>query len=560
MAEVTVVKGGVVVDGSGAPGRRADLSIGGDGRILEIGSGLSGDRVVDAAGAVVAPGFIDIHTHYDAQVFWDPALTPSPFHGVTTAIAGNCGFSIAPLRPDDRNRLVATMEKVEDMNPATLLAGVEWDSFETFPQYLDAVSRRGPVINVGVYVGHTPVRVFVMGQEASERVATEDEIEAMARMVADAMAAGAVGFATSYGAAHRDGEGRPIPSRLATREEVVRLAREVRVAGRGLMAVNGGDGLTFRDAYELQPEIGVPITFTALLTFETGSHLRALDVHRAARAAGVQVYPQVSCRPLVFSMTMVEPFALNTNPVFAELSGRPTDERRRAFADPAWRQRVLEGWDTMRNAFRPLWDRYSVMESSAHPELIDRRLVDIAAERGVAPFDTLLDLALDEPDLALRVSAVIANDDVDGVTALLREEGCVLGLSDAGAHVGQLCDAPLPTDLLGRWVREREVLSLEQAVHKLTGEPAALFGLADRGVLRPGCWADLTIFDPDTVDPGPLRRVRDFPADGERLTADEAIGIRSVYVAGREIVGDGELRESALADPPGQLVRPGPAT
>jgi N-acyl-D-aspartate/D-glutamate deacylase len=201
-----------------------------------------------------------------------------------------------------------------------------------------------------------------------------------------------------------------------------------------------------------------------------------------------------------------------------------------------------------------------VMESVAHPELCGRRLDDLAAERGVDPFDVLLDLALDEPDLALRVRAVVANDEIEGVTTLLREDGCVLGLSDAGAHVGQLCDAPLPTDLLGNWVRARGTISLEQAVYKLTGEPAGLFGFADRGVLRPGAWADITIFEPDTVGPGPLRRLRDFPADGERLTADQPTGVRAVYVGGRAVVEANAITEAARADPPGQVVRPGPST
>lgn len=559
MADVTgstVVRGGTVVDGTGAPARRADVAFGPDGRITEIGEGLRGDREVDAEGAVVAPGFIDIHTHYDAQVFWDPALTPSCFHGVTTVVAGNCGFSIAPIRPADRERLVATMEKVEDMDPATLTEGVTWD-FETFPEYLEAVARCRPLLNVGAYVGHTPVRMHVMGEEASERAATDEEIERMAAIVAEAMAAGAAGFATSFGLLHRDGEGRPIPSRFSTRDEVARLAGEVRRAGAGVVAVNGGEGLSFRELYELQPEVGVPITFTALLTTETGAHWKGLEIHRAGRERGVGVYPQVSCRPLTFSMSLRDPFTLNTNPVFAELFGRPVDERRRAYADPAWRQRALEYWRAGGpNSLPPRWAAMDVMESAAHPELVGRKLSDLAAERGVDPFDALLDLAGDEPDVALRVRAVVANDEAEGITTLLNEEGCVLGLSDAGAHVGQLCDAPLPTDLLGNWVRGRGVMPLEQAVHKLTGEPAALFGFADRGVLRPGAWADLTIFDPDTVAPGPLRRVRDFPADGERLTADQPDGVRAVYVAGHPVVEANAITDTARTTPRGQLVRP----
>jgi N-acyl-D-amino-acid deacylase len=551
MAGTTVLRGGTVIDGTGSPGQRADVAIS-EGRIVEIGPGIEGDVIIDAGGAVVAPGFIDIHTHYDAQVFWDPALTPSCFHGVTTVVAGNCGFSLAPTRPEHRDRLVSTMEKVEDMNPATLIEGIPW-SFESFPDYLRAVAAAGPVLNFAAYVGHTPMRMYVMGDEASERAATTDETAAMATMVADAMEAGAAGFATSFGIAHRDGEGRPIPSRFATREEVVTLAAVVGRMGRGVVAVNGGEGLTFAETYDLQAEIGAPITFTALLTGASGQHLRALDLHRIKRAEGIDVYPQVSCRPLTFSMTMLEPFTLNTNPVFAELGSRSLDERRAAFSDRTWRQRVRDAW-AERKGFIPRWDTYSIMESAAHPELVGRPLPDaLGAEDAL---DVLLDLTLDEPDLALRVKAVLANDDVDGVEILLREEGCVLGLSDAGAHVGQLCDAPLPTDLLGNWVRERHTLPLEEAVRKLTSEPATLFGFADRGVLRRGAFADITVFDANSVAPGPLRRVRDFPAGGERLTADEAHGIRAVLVGGTTVVDDGVLCDEALERRPGRIVSP----
>lgn len=551
----TVIRGGTVVDGTGSPPFVADVSLA-DGRIVEIGAVLNGDEVIEATGAVVAPGFIDIHTHYDAQVFWDPALTPSCFHGVTTVIAGNCGFSIAPTRPADRDRLVRTMQQVEDMDPATLTEGVDW-SFETFPEYLAAVESRGTVVNYGAMIGHTPLRMYVLGEAASEREATDDEIARMAEHVAEAMGAGAMGFATSYGIAHRDGDGNPIPSRFADRREVVELGRVVGEHGRGVVAVNAGKGLNFRDVYEIQSDVGAPITITALLTLADGLHHKLLEIHREGWSAGKRVHPQVSCRPLTFSMTLVEPFTLNTNPRFAELMGKPLDDRRAAFADPGWRRQTLDAWNEGRpGAFAPRWDTYEIMESEAHPELVGRRLVDIAAERGAAPFDALLDLALNEPLLAMRFKVIVANDAVDDIAMLLHEDGCVVGLSDAAAHVGQLCDAPLPTDLLGNWVRERQAITLSEAVRKLTSEPAALFGLADRGVLRPGAHADIVVFDPATVAPGPLRRVRDFPANGERLTADEVPGMHRVIVGGTTIVADGALTDEAVTRRPGGLVRP----
>ena len=550
-----VLKGGTVVDGTGSPGIRGDVLIRGD-RIVAIGENLSGDTVIDASGRVVAPGFIDIHTHYDAQVFWDPALTPSCYHGVTTVVAGNCGFSIAPTRAADRDLIARTMEKVEDMDPATLAEGIPWE-FESFPDYLRAIERRGTLLNYAAYIGHTPVRIFALGDEAVGRPATDDEIARMVAIVDEAMEAGAAGFATSFAITHRGADGQPIPSRWADRREVEALFAAVGRSGRGVIGVNGGDGLSFADCYDIQPKVGAPITYTALLTTAQGTHLQALEVHKEGHARGIDVWPQVSCRPLAFSMTMVEPFTLNTSPVFAELMPKSLDDRRAAFADPAWRQRVRDGWAN-KQGLLPRWDSYEIMESVASPELVGRRLADIADASGVDPFDLLLDLALLEPDLKLRVKAMLANDDADGVAILLQAEGCTLGLSDAGAHVGQLCDAVLPTDLLGTWVRERGVLTLEQAVHKLTQVQAQLFGFTDRGVIREGAYADIVVFDPSTVAPGPIRRVTDFPAEGERLTADRPVGVHHLFVNGVEVQRNGHLIDSAVAERPGSLVAPAP--
>lgn len=551
MSDTTLIKGGTVVDGTGSPGFIADVLIEGD-RVVAVGHGLTGDNVIDATGRVVAPGFIDIHTHYDAQVFWDPAMTPSCFHGVTTVVAGNCGFSIAPTRPADRQLIANTLEKVEDMDPASLGAGIPWD-FETFPEYLRSVERHGTVLNFAAYIGHTAMRIYAMGEESVGRVATTEEIGRMADMVREAMDAGASGWATSFAVTHRGADGQPIPSRWADKVEIEALCRAVGDSGRGVIGINGGENLSFADVYELQPKVGAPMTYTALLTSKNGAHLKALDIHRVGRGNGVDVWPQVSCRPLAFSMTLVEPFTLNINPVFAALMPKSLDERRSAYSDPAWRAEALEKWE-QKLALPPRWDTFEVMESTVHPDLVGQRLEVVAEAEGKTPFDCMLDLALEEPDLRLRMRAVLLNDDVEGVTTLLQEDQCTLGLSDAGAHVGQLCDAVLATDLLGTWVRERKVLTLEQAVHKLTQVQAELFGFQDRGVLRPGAFADIVVFDPDTVAPGPSRRVRDFPADAERLTADQPVGMHHLLVNGRVVIVDGQLSEGALNDRPGRLV------
>ena len=545
-----VIAGGTVVDGTGAAGVRADVGVR-DGRIVAIGEDLVGDVVLDATDHVVAPGVIDIHTHYDAQVFWDPQLTPSCFHGVTTVVAGNCGFSIAPTRPEHRDLVARTLENVEDMDVDALRAGVPTD-FSTFPEYLASVERHGLGLNFTCYLGHTALRLFVMGDDAYEREATDAEIAQMQAVLGDGLEAGAAGFATSFAPTHRGADGKPVPSRFADRRELDALLHTLGEVGQGVGAFTAGELVGIEDLYDLQLQTGVPFTFTAIMSRPNRFHRRQLEINEEGWARGAEVWPQVSPRPLRFAITMAEPFTLNPNPAFAALMGRSSEERTAAYRDPAWRASALEAW-ALEGVMVPRWETFEVAESRSHPELVGRRLTDLASEKEREPFDFLLDLAVEELDV--RVACVVANDDEVEVAELLRSEHVTLGVSDAGAHVGQLCDAPLPTDLLGPWVRDREVMSLEEAVRRLTSVQADLFGLPDRGRLALGQWADVMVFDPESVAPGPVRRVTDFPAGSSRLTADQPLGMRHVLVNGVPIRRDG----AQLAHQrPGAVVAPAP--
>jgi N-acyl-D-aspartate/D-glutamate deacylase len=544
MSADLVIRGGTVVDGTGAPGYRADVAVAG-GRIVEIGEDLSGRRVLDADGHIVAPGFIDIHTHYDAQVFWDPALTPSSWHGVTSVVAGNCGFTIAPCRPEHRELIGRTLQHVEDMSLPTLEAGIPWD-FETFPEYLDLVRRRGTVLNYACYFGHSALRLYVMGDAAYERAATPGEIERMGRLVVEGIEAGAAGFSTSFAYTHRGMDGKPVPSRFAARDEVEALFAAAASTGKGVLLATAGEQCTYADMYEHAARLGRPFTYP-LFALGDGRHQPQLDLHEAAVARGVPVWPQVTPRPLTMQFTMESPFSLNVSAVFGELMHRDRDARIAAYRDPAWRARAAA--DLERAPMKPRWETCEISESDRFPELVGRRVDDLARERGCGPLDVICEVAVGD-DLATRFRIYIANDEPTTVAHLLTHEQVALGLSDAGAHVSQLCDAPIATDLLGTWVRDREVMPLARAVRKLTGEPADLFGFVGRGYLREGYWADVCVFDPATVGPGPLRRVRDFPARAERLTAEEPTGLRHVLVNGTPIRRD-EVQVDVLDYRPG---------
>jgi N-acyl-D-aspartate/D-glutamate deacylase len=549
-AEIAI-RGGTVIDGSGTPGRRADVGIAG-GRVVAIADQVRAPREIDAHGRLVVPGFVDIHTHYDPQVLWDVDLTPSCWHGVTSVVAGNCGYSIAPTRPANRASLLRTLDKVEDMRLATLEAGVQWD-FETYGQYLDTVHRRGTAINFGGYVGHTPVRLYVLGDEAYERPATDDEIATMRQVVAESLQAGALGFSSDRAGFHIGDGGRPVPSIAATQEETEALMRVTGDIGQGMIHVAAGEN--YQWLYDFQRELGRRINWSSILTYPAAASSRGdyrdkLAHHEQGRRDGADVWVQVTCRPIEQQIVMIEPTPFYQMPSFGELVPVPREQRHTLYEDRAWRARALADIDKS-GLLSTRWNTLRVVESSAHPELIGRNVASIANERGVAPWDAVCDIALDDK-LLTRFNITFANDDEAGVTRLMQAEGCIMGLSDAGAHVGQICDAVMPTDFLANWVRDRQVMPVEQGIRKLSGEIADVIGV-DRGYLRVGSPADVVVLDYEHLSPGPLRRVHDMPADGDRITADAPTGIDHILVNGTPIRLDGA--PVALDQLPGQILR-----
>jgi N-acyl-D-amino-acid deacylase len=543
---VTVLRGALVVDGSGAPGVLADVEVtdGLIGRVAPPGT-IEGDEVVDLSGLVLAPGFIDVHTHYDAQVLWDGGLTPSPWHGVTTVVMGNCGFGVAPARPEHRQLLLGILELVEDMDPAALAAGVSW-GFESFPEYLEVLDGRPKAINVAAFVGHTPLRIAAMGDAAFERAATADELAEMARLVVEARAAGAHGLATSLSPSHVGPGGRPVPSYVGGLDELVAL---VEAMGSGVVEVARGK-VPVADLGRLaQP--GVTVSWSSLLTGRPGESASTLDLVDQTGALDGQVWPQMSCRSLTIQTRLDNPVALaGAIGAMREVLDLASDEREARYRDPAWRRRLL---DEVGESWGPMWERSIALVGGVADPAQGVRVADVAAERGLHPLVALVDIALEE-GLETRFSIPVANLDEDELAILLRDERAILGLSDAGAHLNQQCDASFATYLLGHWVREKGVLPLEEAVWRLSGQPAAVYGFEGRGLVREGFVADLVAFDPGVVGAEPLERVADFPGGSDRLVS-KSRGVHNVWVAGTPIRADGVETDAT----PGTVLRAGVA-
>ena len=560
-----IIRGGLVVDGTGSPGRVADVAIR-DGRIVEVGTiSEPAERTFDASGLVVAPGVIDPHTHYDAQLFWDPTASPSNFHGVTTIIGGNCGFTLAPINPDDAGYISEMMAKVEGMPLVALAEGVPW-TWETFGEYLQALEGKLGV-NAGFLVGHCAIRRKVMGAARGEEVATDEEIATMRALLAESIAAGALGFSSSQSRTHSDGDGKAITSRYADRKEMIAFASEVALhEGTTLEYITSGCLDNFSDE---EKELMADMSATAnrplnwnLLTIDARTPEKTahqLDVSDRATAKGGRVVALTMPTLVPMNMSFRNHCALFLIPGWGPIMGLPIEWRIEALKSPGVRSKLNDlAKSKDAGVFRRLsgWGSYIIGDtySEANAGLEWREVAEIAEERGADPFDTLLDIVIADD---LRTVLWPKPTDGDDETWTMRAEAwsdprAMIGGSDAGAHLDRMCGANYPTAFLADCLRGRKLVALEKAVSMMTKQPADLFGLHDRGTLAPGNVADLFIFDPATVDSQPARLVNDLPGDSPRLVA-ESIGVRRVIVNGIDILVDGQPT-GAL---PGAILRSG---
>jgi len=547
-----LIRDALVVDGSGAEPVRGDVAVAA-GRIVGVGPRLevAARRVVEAAGLALMPGIVDSHTHFDAQITWDPTLSPSTALGVTTAVIGNCGFTIAPCRPADRERTMRNLTQVEGMSIAALRSGIDW-GFETFPEYLAQLRASGSVANVAAYVGHSSVRTWVMGDDANKRAATAEEIARMQQIVREAMAAGAVGFASSTSPAHNGEGGLPMPSRLAADDEMAALVGAMGEGGHGVYMLTKGGHTSMPFLESLAASTGRPVMVAALLhnSVNPDAVWQDLGAIAAANRRGHRMLGQVSCCPLSMDFTLASPYPVEGLASWKPALGLSGAALETVLADPDFRDAVRAelATPTTFRLFNSEWHKVQVVETARTDlrRFEQRSIAEIAAERGLDPLDAMLDLALDD-GLATVFTAMLLNSDEEAVGRMLNDRYSIVSLSDAGAHLTFFNDAGFGLHLLGHWSRDRGAMSLAEAVRRLTSHPAGVFGFERRGLLREGWAADLLLFDPKTVGRGPKRRVHDLPAGAARLTTD-AIGVHGVWVNGRQVAdANGLLKDAPRA-------------
>jgi N-acyl-D-aspartate/D-glutamate deacylase len=568
-----VIRGGLVVDGTGSPGQVADVAIDG-GRIAAVGGvEATGREEIAADGMVVAPGWVDVHTHYDGQVTWDPYLTPSSWHGVTTAVMGNCGVGFAPVRPDKHRWLIELMEGVEDIPGAALEEGITW-GWESFPQYLDVIGRMPRAIDIGAQVPHAALRGYVMGDRGADHleVPTAAEIAEMGRLAAEAIEAGALGFTTSRTVAHKSVDGRPTPTLTATSDELLGIARAVGATGKGVFEV-------VADLIDLDAEFGLlramsevsgrPLSITTLQRpgFPPDEYTRILGLIEQAAGDGVPLRGQVAARPVGLIMSLdgrVNP--LVPSPTYQRLAGRPLADRVAELGRPEVRRAILSELAGEPPGTAPL-DRFRYVFVLGDPPQYDQPLDESLAARAARAGTTAAELAYDAllGDGGRGVLYVPVTNfeegDFDAVRTMLVHPFTVPGLGDAGAHCTMICDSSFPTYLLTYWAvaaRPDRRMPVEWVVKRQCADTARLVGLQDRGVLAAGYRADVNVIDLDALAIGAPEMLHDLPADGKRLV-QRARGYRATFVAGEVVYRDGEPTGSL----PGALLRgaqPAPQT
>ena len=557
MAFDLIIRSGTVIDGTGAPARTADVAIT-DGRIVEVGRvDGTGAREIDADGAVVAPGFVDVHTHYDGQATWDERLQPSSGHGVTTVVTGNCGVGFAPVRPGDQQTLVELMEGVEDLPGAVLHEGLSWE-WESIGDYLDALEGRSYDIDLAAQVCHAPVRLYVMGQRGADREpATPEEIAEMGAIAAAGIRAGALGFTTSRTLNHRTSRGEPTPTLTAARDELVGIARAIGETGRGVLQVvsdfsEPDEGETL---LEMMRASGRPLSFSLLQTAAGSGYRSKLDLLDVAHAEGLAMRAQVAARAVGILLGLqgsVNP--LGRTPSFLAVAALPLAEQARRLSEPAGREQLVA---ELRTTGLPL-PLEQVFELGTPPdyEPMPEASVTARAQRaGVDPHELYVDLLLADEGRALLYLPFLNYFDgnLDAAAEMLAHPHTVPGLSDGGAHVGTICDASFPTSLLTHWSRDRvhgTTFELPFLVQRQCRGTAEALGLLDRGLLAPGYKADINVIDIERLALSPPEMVHDLPAGGKRLM-QAAHGYLHTIVAGVETYADGRPT-GAL---PGRFVR-----
>jgi N-acyl-D-aspartate/D-glutamate deacylase len=560
-----LIRNAQIVDGTGTPGRRGAVGVK-DGRIAGVGSvDEPSAHTLDADGLVLAPGFVDLHTHYDAQLFWDPTASPSVQHGVTTVFGGNCGFTLAPAEPEQHDYLTRMLARVEGMPLDALQAGLDW-KWSSFGDWLGRLDGH-TAVNAGFLVGHSALRLAAMGDEAVGGTASPEQIERMVALLHDALAAGALGFSTSQSHTHNDGSGQPVPSRSASREELLALAGGLRQhAGTTLEAIIPGclsgftdDDIALLSDMSLAADRPLNWNLLGVSAANPDGHKGQLRASEVAAERGARVIALTLPHAMKIRLSFLTGFVLDGLPGWREIMHLPVPERLRALTDPEVRRRLAEGaCSEEAGILRGLahWERLIIVETFA-PENDDatgRTVGEVAAARGGEPFDTLLDIVIAD-ELRTGLTPPLTGDDLADWklrAQVWHHPGAVIGGSDAGAHLDMMCGAIYTTSLLGRGVREHQVVALEEAVRLITDVPARLYGLTERGRIAPGWHADLVLFDPATVDHGPERTRYDLPAGAPRLVAD-ARGIASVWVGGVEVCRDG----AATGAMPGAVLRSG---